>query len=149
VLKDDADIGDAALIDAVRGHLIDAVRGHTVRFVDYYVRGGAMDTYSLEQALDLYEYIHVLESQDPLWSREHLFKCNCPDFLKRASCHHCLLAGMACDERILLPGKWRGDTVQQRRRSGRQTTKPSEVGDKGEQWPVIELVCRRHTSCRR
>jgi hypothetical protein len=44
VLKDDADIGDATLIDAVRGH--------TVRFVDYYVRG-AMDTYSLEQALDL------------------------------------------------------------------------------------------------
>jgi hypothetical protein len=96
VLKDDADIGDAALIDAVRGH--------TVSFVNYYVRGGAMDTYSLEQALDLYEYFHVLESQDPRWSREHLFKCNCPDFFKRASCHHCLLAGMACDERI--PGKW-------------------------------------------
>ena len=124
VLKDDADIGDAALIDAVRGH--------TVRFVDYYVRGGAMDTYSLEQALDLYEYFHVLESQDQRWSREHLFKCNCPDFFKRASCHHCLLAGMACDERIRLPGKWRGDTVQQRRRRGRPTTKPSEVGDKGE-----------------
>jgi hypothetical protein len=53
VFKDDADIGDAALTDAVRGH--------TVRFVDYYVRGGAMDTYSLEQAFDLYVCFHVLE----------------------------------------------------------------------------------------
>jgi hypothetical protein len=124
VLKDDADIGDASLIDAVRRH--------TVPVVDYYVRGGAMDTYSLEQALDLYECFHVLESQGQQWSSEQLYKCNCPDFFKRASCHHCLLAGMACDERIRLPGKWRGDTVQQSQWHGRPTAKPSEVGDKEE-----------------
>jgi hypothetical protein len=97
MLKDDADFGDAALIDAVRGY--------TVHFVDYYVWGGGMDTYSLKQALDLYECFHVLESQDQRWSSKHLFKCNCQDFFKCASCHHCLLAGVACNERIRLPGK--------------------------------------------
>ena len=126
VLAQDPEIDDAALIEAVRGH--------AAQYVEYYVqgRGRVLTRYSLEQALTLYESFHILESQDPRWSDDHLFKCNCQEFFKRASCSHCLAAGMACDASITLPGEYHGDTVQQRRKRGRPTAKSTELGDEGE-----------------
>jgi hypothetical protein len=126
VLAEDPEIEDAALIEAVRGH--------AAQYVEYYVqgRGRVLTHYSLEQALTLYESFHILESQDPQWSDNHLFKCNCQEFFKRASCSHCLAAGQACDASITLPGEYQGDTVQQRRERGRPSEKSTKMGDEGE-----------------
>jgi hypothetical protein len=116
VLAEDPEIDDAALIEAVRGH--------AAQYVEYYVqgRGRVLTRYSLEQALTLYESFHILESQDPRWSDDHLFKCYCQEFFKRASCSHCLTAGQACNASITLPSEylqgektWTSDRVGGRR----------------------------------
>ena len=88
--------------------------------------------YDLNTALGFYESFHLLECLDTRWSPEHLFKCNCPEFFKRASCCHSLLVGMACDVRIKVPSPYRGETLQQRRKRGRPSAKGSELGDEGE-----------------
>jgi len=128
LLLDDPDINDAALIAEVRTH--------SAAYVSYYIQGRKTNTvgrpYTLDEALLIYETFHVLESHDARWSKSHLFKCNCDVHFKRASCSHCLLAGMACDARIKLPSQYRGDTVQQRRKRGRPSSKGTEIGDEGE-----------------
>ena len=128
ILKDTPDISDATLIEEVRTF--------ADRYVEYYMRGVTTNRlgqpYDLDCALGLYEMFHILESLNPRWSSEHLFKCNCCEFVKRASCCHCLLAGMACDSRIKVPSKYRAATVQQRRKRGRPSPKATELGDEGE-----------------
>ena len=116
------------------GAFIADTRTYADQFVQYYVRGGGiqMPGYTLDNALVLYESYHVLESLNPRWSQLHLFKCNCVEFMKRASCTHCLLAGAACDQRITVPDIYRGDPVHQRRRRGRPSAKSTELGDEGE-----------------
>jgi len=70
----------------------------------------------------------------------HLFKCNCPEFYKRASCHHVLLAGMMCDKDIRIPDQYLDTRLQGRRRRGRPSRNPSEVGDVGESRCRIRLA---------
>ena len=110
------------------------MRTYADQFVQYYVRGEGIQLqgYTLDNALTLFESWHVLECVIPLWSPLHLYKCNCVEFMKRASCAHCLLAGAACDRRITVPAIYRGDPVHQRRRRGRPTAKSTELGDDGE-----------------
>ena len=126
ILEEHPDMHDAALIAEARTY--------ADQFVKYYVQGSTMyrADYTLDNALLLFEAFHVLESLNPRWSPEHLFKCNCQEFMKRASCGHCLLAGAACDQRITVPGIYRGDPVHQRRRRGRPSAKSTELGDEGE-----------------
>ena len=88
--------------------------------------------YDLDEALGLFEAVHVLEGLSKRWSPLHLFKCNCPEFFKSASCVHCLLAGMVCDSKIKVPISCLGITIQSRRRRGRPSGKGSELGDAGE-----------------
>jgi hypothetical protein len=128
LLTDNPDIDDSALMAEVRTH--------SAAYVSYYMQGRKTNThgrpYTLDEALLIYETFHVLESHGARWSKSHLFKCNCDVHFKRASCAHCLLAGMACDVRIKLPSQYRGDTVQQRRKRGRPSATGTEVGDEGE-----------------
>ena len=88
--------------------------------------------YDLDEALGLYESVHVLEGLSKRWSPVHLFKCNCPEFFKSALCVHSRLAGMACDSKIKVPASSLGITIQSRRKRGRPSTKGSELGDAGE-----------------
>jgi len=119
--------------DDSNAELVRKVRMFTENFVTHFIDGGLGGAgWVLDDALHLYECFHVLESLDTRWSPNHLFKCNCSEFFKRASCHHCLLAGMACDMRIRVPGKYRAETVQQRRKRGRPSAGACEVGDAGE-----------------
>lgn len=88
--------------------------------------------YDLDEALGLYESVNVLEGLSKRWSPVHLFKCNCPEFFKAASCVHCLLASMVCDSKIKVPASSLGVTIQSRRKRGRPSAKGSDLGDAGE-----------------
>ena len=117
--------------------LKDMVRMGAQDYVSYYMRQdynkqdgtGPID---LDTSLGLYESYYILEAQSPRWSAVHLFKCNCLECFKTASCSHSLLAGMMCDSSITVPALNLGVTVQSRRKRGRPSIKASEIGDAGE-----------------
>ena len=71
-----------------------------------------------------------------------MFKCNCTEDFKTASCHHCLLAGMLCDSSIRIPNSTLTLSVQSRRKRGRPSTKASEVGDVGEEKARARIALR-------
>ena len=115
----------------------DAVRSTADDYISYYMRQDfnkrdGSGEYDLNSALVLYESFYVLEAQSPRWSKVHLFKCNCLECFKCASCCHSLLAGMMCDSSIRVPALSLGVTVQSRRKRGRPSLKASEVSDAGE-----------------
>ena len=90
--------------------------------VDTFVRnimhgnlGGEAEEWSLDEALGCMEVVHVLEALLRKWSLLHLFRCNCAEFFKNASCVHSVLASMVCDPRIK---RYIGITIQLRRRRG-------------------------------
>ena len=61
-------------------------------YARYYVQGTLQDPapdgqeWSLEAALGCFESFYVLEALHQRWSPCHLFKCNCPECFKTASC---------------------------------------------------------------
>ena len=64
-------------------------------FAKYFVNGNLQDPrpydggeFILDEALKYYESFYILEAQHVKWSPEHLFRCNCPDCFKTASCVH-------------------------------------------------------------
>ena len=97
----------------------------------YFIRR-QYDGLDLEAALDLYESFHILEALPEKWSDNHLFKCNCEAGFKNASCHHVLMASWVVDSSAQIPDRYLGMHVQQRRKRGRPSKKPSELGDAGE-----------------
>jgi len=129
LLEEEPDHSDRSMRDAVRS-LADDYISYYMR-QDFNKRDGSGE-YDLKSALVLYESFYVLEAQSPRWSKVHLFKCNCLECFKCASCCHSLLAGMMCDSNIRVPALSLGITVQSRRKRGRPSVKASEVGDAGE-----------------
>ena len=130
VLEQNPDISNAELV---------AVMSHAAKTYARYLVNGHLQNpspagtdWTLEEALGCCESFYVLEALPHKWSSMHLFKCNCPECFKCASCVHVLLAGMVCDPSIRVPSKNLGITLQRRRARGRPSTKGSEVGDAGE-----------------
>jgi hypothetical protein len=134
--------------DMSHADLLQNIRVDATAYIAYFIEGrddagigeGALD---LEAAVNLMEMFHVLESVDRRWGPVHMFKCNCHEFFKRASCSHVLLAGMACDKTIKVPHCYRRATVQQRRKRGRPTANPSELGDEGEARARIRIALQK------
>ena len=79
-----------------------------------------------------FESFYVLEALPQRWSQCHLFKCNCPECFKTASCVHCILASMVCNPFISVPARCLGATIQGRRRRGRPCARGSDVSDVAE-----------------
>ena len=65
-------------------------------YVDCNLQDPAPDgePWSLEAALGCFESFYVLEALPQRWSLCQLFKCNCPECFKSASCVHCILGVM-------------------------------------------------------
>ena len=130
VLAENPDISNAELVALMSN----AAKMYARYFVNGHLQNPspAGTDWTLEEALGCCESFYVLEALPNKWSNMHLFKCNCPECFKFASCVHILLAGMVCDPSILVPSKNLGITLQCRRARGRPSTKGSEVGDAGE-----------------
>ncbi len=85
-------------LDADNTELLRLVLVCVEDYKHYFVRErldeGRAHLSSIDAGLTLLELFHVLESLPERWSDVHLFKCNCPKFIKTGSCHSVLLAGM-------------------------------------------------------
>ena len=107
-------------------------------YARYYIQDTLQDPapdgeqWSLESALGCFESFYVLEALPQRWSQCHLFKCNCPECFKTASCVHCILASMVCNPAIRVPATCLGATIQGRRRRGRPCARGSDVSDVAE-----------------
>ena len=103
-------------------------------YVDCNLQNPAPDgePWSLEATLGCFESFYVLEALHQRWSQCHLFKYNCPECFKTASCVRCILASMVCNATIHVPGPSLGATIQGRCRRGRPSARGSDVGDVGE-----------------
>ena len=107
-------------------------------YARYYVQGTLHEPapdgqeWSLEAALGCFESFYVLEALPQRWSPCHLFKCNCPECFKTASCVHCILASMVCNPAIRVPATCLAATIQGRRRRGRPSARGCDVGDVAE-----------------
>ena len=107
-------------------------------YARYYVQGTLHEPapdgqeWSLEAALGCFESFYVLEALPQRWSPCHLFKCNCLECFKTASCVHCILASMVCNPAIRVPATCLAATIQGRRRRGRPSARGSDVGDVAE-----------------
>ena len=128
------------LPDATREELMAYMKASADIFTSFVIQGELQDPpprsasseWNLDDALGLVEAFHVLEALPSRWSPYHLFKCNCPDFFKNASCIHSILASMLCDRNIKVPSRYLSTKIQQRRRRGRPSSKGAEVGDVAE-----------------
>lgn len=136
--------------DASRGEMLEVMKLAARNFVTWIVDGELQSPpptgegeWSMQEALGCMESFHVLEALPNRWSQYHLFKCNCSEFFKNASCVHSVLAGMVCDPTIKIPSKYLGITLQQRRRRGRPSKRGSEVGDMGEARARIRIQLQR------
>jgi len=124
--EDDAELM-ACVNVAARNYLAYFVRGELV------MPDGSGQEYDLDTALGMMESFHLLEIHEQRWSPVHMFKCNCTEHFKNASCHHSLLAGMMCDRSISIPNHCLTVSIQSRRKRGRPLAMASEVGDVGEE----------------
>ena len=61
---------------------------------------GEAEEWSLDEALGCMKAFHVLEALPREWSPLHLFKRNCAEFFKNASCVHSVLASMVCENQV-------------------------------------------------
>ena len=119
-----------------------AVKERSKAFIQFYMAGTVSASgLTLAEALDIYEEFHILESLPQKWSKDHLFKCNCPVCFKTASCAHVLLASMVCDKSIEVPIQYLSASLQHRRRGpGRPSAKGT--GRNKDEKAAAELKCR-------
>ena len=120
--------------EVVVGEVEKADRVYAIYFVNDNLKDPAPDglPWSLEATLGRFESFYILEALPQQWSPCHLFKCNCPECFRSASCVHCILASMVCNTAIRAQATSLEVTIQGWRRRGLPSGKGSEIGDVGE-----------------